>query len=147
LNYNSNNIGYLLNNAARAIKWQLNRRLEEHNLTSAQWAVLKDLHMNEIFNSNLSTTPASIAERLNMDRPTMSGIVNRLLKSQWIETTQNPEDKRSQILRLTDKSREIISVLEGLSDDIVSLALKDFKEEEARVLTKLLQKIMSNLSS
>jgi MarR family transcriptional regulator for hemolysin len=129
------------------MKWQLNRRLEEHNLTSAQWAVLKDLHMNEIFNGSLSATPASIAERLNMDRPTMSGIINRLLKSQWIESMQNPADKRSQILKLTNKSREIITILEGLSDEIVSLALKDFEEHETIILTKLLKKIIHNLSS
>jgi len=145
LDYNNENIGYLLNKAARSMRWHLNKRLEDYGLTAAQWAVLKDLHINENFGHVQNATPAAIAERLNMDRPTMSGITTRLYKNTWIETMSNPEDRRSQLIKLTDKSRKILEELEEVSDKIVIEALKDFSEQEVENIKILLSKIINNL--
>lgn len=146
MNNNSDNIGYLLNKASRTLKWNLNRKLEEHNITSAQWAVLKDLHMNEAFGNIQNATPASIAERLNMDRPTMSGVITRLLKNEWIESMQNPEDRRSQLIKLTYKTREIIHNFEDIADLIITKAMSGFTEDETEDFKKYLLRIIDNLS-
>jgi MarR family transcriptional regulator for hemolysin len=144
-NYNSDNIGYLLNKASRSMKWQLNNRLEHYGLTAAQFAVLKDLQMNESIGSVQSATPAAIAERLNMDRPTMSGIVNRMTKNEWIAAGANPEDKRSQLIKLTDKAREILGSIEDVSNELLVTALKGFADSEITEIKGLLKKIIDNL--
>lgn len=125
-NYNNDNIGYLLNKAARGMKWHLNRKLEHYGLTSSQWAVLKDLQLQARFGTKLETTPAAIAERLGIDRPTMSGIVSRLCRNEWVETETNPEDKRSQLIKLTSKARTTLKGVEDISSEIIDTALKGF---------------------
>lgn len=145
-NYSSENIGYLLNKASRSLKWQLNKSLEKYNITSSQWSVLKDLSFLTEENRLQEATPAAIANRLNMDRATMSGIINRLAKSGWIIAETNPEDKRSQIINLTDKSIKILSELEALSDEILIHALKEFKFDEIDTLKGFLIRIIDNLS-
>ena len=145
-NYSSENIGYLLNKSSRSLKWQLNKSLEKYNITSSQWSVLKDLSFLGDENRVQGATPAAIANRLNMDRATMSGVINRLAKSGWIITETNPEDKRSQIINLTDKSKKILSELEELSDEILIQALKEFKFEEIDTLKGFLIRIIDNLS-
>jgi DNA-binding MarR family transcriptional regulator len=144
-NYSNDNIGYLLNKASRSLKWNINRKLEQYNLTAAQWAVLKDLQMNEQFGKVNKATPAAIAERLNMDRPTMSGVVSRMCKNEWIAAETNPEDKRSQLIKLTEKSKDILGVMEDLSNEIVKAALKDFNEDEIESLKLFLKRIINNL--
>lgn len=147
MKHNTDNIGYLLNKASKTLRWHLNRKLDEHNLTSSQWAVLKDLHMNESFGSVQDATPANIAERLNMDRPTMSGIITRLLRNGWIETEKNPGDKRSQIIKLTDKTREAVMDFEKISDLIITEAMKGFTAADIENFKGYLTKLIKNLDS
>jgi MarR family transcriptional regulator for hemolysin len=147
LKHNTDNIGYLLSKASKTVRWHLNRRLDEHSLTSSQWAVLKDLHMNESFGSVQNATPASIAERLNMDRPTMSGILTRLLRNGWVETEKNPSDKRSQIIKLTDKTREAVRDFEKISDLIITQAIKGFTDTDIENFKGYLTKVAANLES
>ncbi|ERI95000.1 transcriptional regulator, MarR family [Clostridiales bacterium oral taxon 876 str. F0540] len=145
-NYSSDNIGYLINKASRSLRWQLNKSLEKYNITSTQWSVLKDLNILSEKNRNQEATPAAIANRLNMDRPTMSGVMNRLVKNGWIKTETNPGDKRSQIINLTDKSKDVLFELEALSDEILIQALKEFETEEKEILKGLLIRIIDNLT-
>lgn len=145
MEHNIDNFGYLLNKAARFMKWELSKRLEQHEVTASQWSVLKDLHLHEKDENAQSCTAAAIADRLNIDRPTMSGIISRLNKNGWIETAVNPEDKRSQLVKLTDKSRDILSVLEELSNEIVEQALRGFSQEEVEMFKSFLKRIINNL--
>lgn len=140
---NLNNLGYLLNKSSNLIKWELNRELEKLELTASQWAVLKDVHVQGSLGGN--TTPASVALRLNVERPTMSGIINRLLKSGWIKVVKNPEDKRSQIIKLTERAEKIMSEAEMISIKIIGQALNGFSKEDIQNLYSYLAKIIDNL--
>ncbi|QGU96368.1 MarR family transcriptional regulator [Clostridium bovifaecis] len=140
---NLNNLGYLLNKSSNLMKWELNRELEKLELTASQWAVLKDVHVQSSLGEN--TTPASIALRLNVERPTMSGIINRLLKGGWIKVIKNPEDKRSQIIKLTERAEEIILKAEMINIKIIEQALNGFSKKDIQDLYSYLARIIDNL--
>lgn len=137
------NFGYLLNMASRQMKWQFNNRLKDLELTSSQWAVLKDLSINK---SSSDATPASIAERLYIDRPTLSGIIERLMKRGWVYSVANPNDRRSQIISLTEKAKNTVPQLEKLSSLTIEHSLQGFSAEEIDSLKGYLKKIIINLS-
>jgi MarR family transcriptional regulator for hemolysin len=142
-----NDLGYLINKAARLTKWELNNRLSDVGLTSPQFAVLRDVYCNESKDETLmSLTPASIAERLHADRPTISGIIHRLTNQGWVRRVENPNDRRSQIIVLGDKSRQLMSTLESLSNETIKKGVKDFTEEEVENLKNYLLKIIDNFS-
>lgn len=69
------NLGYLLNKVSVMTKTELTNQLKEYKVTAQQWAVLKDISLHPT-----GTTPAMIAERLFADRPTVTGIIQRLLQ-------------------------------------------------------------------
>ncbi len=143
----TNDLGYLINKAARITKWELNNRLSDIGLTSPQFAVLRDVFCNENKDETLiSLTPASIAERLHADRPTISGIIHRLTKQGWVRRTENPNDRRSQIIVLTDKSKQLMGTLESLSNETIKKGIKDFTEDEIENLKNYLLKIIENFS-
>lgn len=148
MNTNDRNLGYYLSKASRLTKWVLNSRLAELGLTASQWSVLKDIYVNERLQGDQQDfTPASIAQRLHSDRPTISGIVERLVKQGWLLREENPNDRRSQLIRLTEKAWELMPRLEEEGYGVMELAVVDFNEEELRELKKYLNRIINNLSN
>lgn len=140
-----NNLGYLINKAAKLSKWHLSAKLDQYGLTAMQWAVLKDLSMHESADMQ-SRTPASIAERLHADRPTMSGVIERLSKKGLVSGAPNPVDRRSQIIDLTEEARRLLPLLEDAAEETVRQFIKGFEWEELGALQDYLNRIIQNLS-
>lgn len=136
-----NNLGYLLNKAAKITRGELNNRLSEVGITAPQYAVLKDLW---ITNAEHETTPAFVAERLHSDRPTISGIIDRLEKQGFIYRRNNPEDRRSLIVGLTEVAKEQMKVFEEMSNDTIAKALDGFADNEISELKSYLKRIINN---
>jgi DNA-binding MarR family transcriptional regulator len=140
-----NDVGYLINKAARLTKWELNNRLGDVGLTSPQFAVLREIFCNESKGDDKEyLTPAAIAERIYADRPTISGIIQRLTNQGWVRRIEKPNDRRSKIIVLTDKAIVLMGTLDSLSSETMKKGLKDFSEEEIENLKKYLLKIINN---
>ena len=70
-------IGRGINLCSKLIKNKMNKELEDYKITSVQFSVLKfiEVHNDEPgFN-----TAANISQMLDMDKPTFSGVINRLI--------------------------------------------------------------------
>lgn len=148
----SNNLGYLLNKAARMTKWDLTNRLSEEGITSAQWGLLKDIYITEKLckteeEQMQRLTPASIAERLHADRPTVSCMIERLVKQDMAYRVSNPKDRRSQIILPTDKLKEVMPKLEQLSEITMEKAVRGFGDNEIELFKQYLNRIIDNLGN
>lgn len=144
------NLGYLINKAARMTKWDLNNSLAKLGITSAQWGLIRDIYIYENMCSSeeerlCKLTPAAIAERLCADRPTISCMIERLVKQDWAYRILNPRDRRSQIILLTDKAKELMPKLEYLSEGTLKKATKGFGENEEEQLKQYLIMMIENL--
>ena len=144
------NLGYLINKAARMTKYDLNNALAEEEITSAQWGLIRDIYLTESMCGSeeeilCKLTPAAIAERLHADRPTISCMVEKLVKQDLVYRVSNPKDRRSQIILLTDKTRGLMPKLEKLGDNTLQKALEGFSEEEAKHLKQYLIRMIENL--
>ncbi|MDF2699320.1 MAG: transcription regulator [Haloplasmataceae bacterium] len=140
------NLGYLLSKATRLCKQDLNLRLSELDLTVAQYIILRDIFMYESQPElEKHVNPACIAARLNCDRPTVTGIIQRLLDHGWILKKDNLHDKRSFYLELTNKTREILPKLDELDEMTLSKAVSSLEEHEVDQLKKFLRQIIKNL--
>lgn len=141
----SDSLGFLLNNAARLIKLDFSNRINKLGITFSQFLVIKDLYFHKGDNED-DFTLGSIAERLSSNRPNMTGIIERLEKQGLIKRSLNPRDKRSQIINLTDKSKDIMQELQQMSKETTAEALKGFNEEESLRVKEYLFKIINNLA-
>lgn len=129
------NTGYLLMNISKQMKYQLNQALLQQGLTVQQWAVIQQLAQQ------IPLTAVTLSARLDMDKPTLSGIIKRLLDKQLIEKTSNPDDKRSQLLSLTDAGMTAAAAGKQTSDDLLDHVLGDLSPAEQTTLNHLLTKI------
>lgn len=147
-----NNLGYLLNKAARMTKWDLTNRLADYGITAAQWGLIRDVFINEKLCESeedrfVRLTPAAIAERLQADRPTVSCMIERLVKQDWVYRRDNPKDRRSQVILLTEKTKQLMPKLDSLSEDTIAEAVKGLTEKDIEALKDCLIRIIENLGS
>ncbi|OLS40043.1 MarR family winged helix-turn-helix transcriptional regulator [Bacillus sp. MRMR6] len=141
------NIGYLLMKVSKDLRYALTEELKVFNLTASQWAVLKRLEMEEEHNSSLLLrTAVEIAAKLDFDKPTMSGIVNRLVEKGMIKKERHPVDKRVFILSLSSEAKSLIPTLESASNRVMNESLVHFSIEEKELFLTLLTKLDHTLS-
>ncbi|MEK4877034.1 MULTISPECIES: MarR family winged helix-turn-helix transcriptional regulator [Paenibacillus] len=135
------NPGQLLIRVSLEMKKSLTKKLLLYNVTAPQWAVLKDISIHLE-----GTTPAMIAERTYSDRPTITGILERLKAKGLLDIRDNPNDKRSNLVFITDSGMIIKNQIEVLSDEIMDNALKNISEQEMSTFMNVLKTIYLNIS-
>ena len=141
------NIRYILHRAAMACKCDFTNRLDEIGITPGQFMVLKEIHTHQIHTSDLGLAPAIIAARLEYDRPTISGILERLEAQGWVDRLTNPADKRSYLICVTEKAKEKLKELEEKSSDNRDNMVKGFSEEEIASFKNYLLRVINNMKS
>jgi DNA-binding MarR family transcriptional regulator len=80
----------------------------------------------------------TIKERMIDRSPNATRLMDKLCAKQMIERIPCPEDRRVVHIEITDKGRDL---LEEISDNFNDDILKNITEEEASILSNLLDKI------
>ncbi|MHB8127680.1 MAG: MarR family winged helix-turn-helix transcriptional regulator [Mobilitalea sp.] len=137
-------IGYILHKAAMMNKNNFTNKLTAFGLTPGQFTVLKEIYYHKAHITDMGLSPAGIAEGLECDRPTISGIIDRLEEQKWIVRVQNSEDKRSCIIHVTDKTRDKLKELEEIHKENQNIMLKGFTEEETILFAGYLLRVTEN---
>jgi DNA-binding MarR family transcriptional regulator len=131
------NLSYLIIKASRELKNKLDKALKEFDITSAQFSVIIQIH-----SSKQPITAAEIAERVGSDRPTISGIINRLEKKGIVLKAYNPEDKRSSYLEIHKEANELVNEIKTISDELTRNIFSIYSKEEAKQLAAMLSKLI-----
>lgn len=140
------NSGFMINGCSKLLRNRLNKELEIEDITASQFAVIKDIEMNSFLDKKeIKVTAVEIAERLGMDKPTISGIINRLIDKEYLEKQPNPTDKRSSILKLTKESKVKLPILEKISNKVISDATNGLTDKEIEFFNDTLGKIIENM--
>ena len=131
------NLSYLINKASKQLKNKLDKALREFDITAAQFSVIIQIHSKE-----QPITAAEIAERVGADRPTISGIINRLEKKGIVIKLDNPEDKRSSYLEIDKNSTQLVDKIKTISDELTVDIFSIYSKEEAKLFTGMLYKLI-----
>jgi MarR family transcriptional regulator for hemolysin len=137
-------IGYILHRAAMSAKGKFSCQLNEIGVTPGQFMVLKEIYNHQKETSETGMAPACIADRLQFDRPTMTGIIDRLEAQEWAVRTVNPRDKRSCLILLTDKALDKLKQFDEISVENEHRILRGFEEEEKEALKNYLLRVIDN---
>ena len=112
--------------------------LTKYNLSFSQFKIL--LIIYKYPDKNFRQT--DIEKFFYMTNPTVTGILNNLEKNDWIKRVKNPEDARSKIIQLTEKTKKIGDELIEISKKIEKLLNQNLNMEEEKILKNLLNKII-----
>lgn len=92
---------FRLNALSRKISRMYNNRCLEHGVTAAQSFVIFDVM------DHPGTSVKDIATRIQLDSPAITGLIDRLVKEDLVERKEDPEDRRSLKIYLTEKGQEL----------------------------------------
>lgn len=143
--YNKENLSYAINLCSKLLKNRMNKELEKEGITAAQFNILKDVAIHAKIDKLEDLTPVLIASRLDMDKPTISGIINRLVAKGYLEKFDNEQDKRSYLVNLTEKAKINMEEFSRINSEIIDLAISEIEIEKLRVFGDILIKMMMNL--
>ena len=136
-------IGRGINLCSKLIKNKMNKELEDYKITSVQFSVLKFIEMHN--DEPSYNTAANISQMLDMDKPTISAVINRLIEKDYIEKRPHPTDGRAWVLSLTDRYKRNSAFMEEKSEEVINLAVCGLNKEEVMHFNKTLNKIIGNL--
>ena len=130
-------IGYLLNKATRQFRLQLGDSLADTGLTPQQAAVLIAIARSDAGR----LTPRSIAEAVDTDAATTSGLLDRLTRDGWLDAVPNPDDGRSRLMGLTAKAEAVLPDVMAVADAVSARATAHLTATERETLGRLLARL------
>ncbi|MAM67895.1 MAG: transcriptional regulator [Rhodospirillaceae bacterium] len=133
-------IGYLIGDVSRMIRTVYDRRVEPLGLTRAQWRVMTRLNRLE------SCTQTELATALEVEKPTLGKLIERLEVKGWVDRRADPNDARSKRLYLTPAARPVLADMHKEAEDVVAGIFAGLDGEEAARLHAMLDHIKGNLS-
>jgi MarR family transcriptional regulator for hemolysin len=133
------NFGFLVHDVARLLRVAYDRRTRELGLTRSQWWVLNHLYFHE------GITQSELAEVLDIEKPTLGRLLDRLEDKGWLERRGDPTDRRAKRVYLTRNVQGLMRALRVLAADLRAHALEGLDEGEREQLLETLRLVKGNL--
>lgn len=129
------NLGFMLQDVARLMRRNFNRRIQDLDLTQAQWRALSILWRNP------GIRQSRLADILEMQPISVARLLDRMQASDWVERRPDPGDRRALQLYLTDKAEPILVRIRAeaarLRADVLAGISESEQEEFLVMLTKM----------
>jgi len=133
-------VGYLIGDVSRMLRTVYDRRVEPLGLTRAQWLVLARLSRIE------GCTQTELAAQLEIKKPTLGKLLERLEEKMWVTRRGDENDARSKRVFLTKRAGPVLDKMFSLADEVLDAAISGLNRKEADQLNATLLQVKSNLS-
>jgi MarR family transcriptional regulator for hemolysin len=132
-------LGSMLNDTARLLRRNFNRRVQSLGLTQAQWRLLARIAIDE------GAKQAQLAEVLEMQPISVARLIDRMEAAGWVERRRDPTDRRAVNLYLTEKAQPILDELWQRAEETQSIALTGMSQSARDQLLRSLETVRTNL--
>lgn len=129
-------------NIVQSAKLYLNQALKEKNLSSAETNVLMFLYTN-----GDHVSQDAIVSGVDVSKPAISRTINSLEKKGYIVREPNPNDKRSNLINLTEKAWQEEEYIQSVYADFLNIAARGLPEDKVAEFIGLLQQVSDNIDS
>jgi DNA-binding MarR family transcriptional regulator len=136
----SRNFGFLVNDVARALRTEYDRRVRELGLTRSQWWVMNHLYRNP------GLTQSELAEILEVEKPSVGRLLDRLEAKGWVRREHDTRDRRAWRVHLGEAAEPQMRALRKRATELMSDALAGLSAADRERLVDLLLAVKSNLA-
>lgn len=134
-------VGFWLITTAHAYQRALNEQLAPEGITYRQAQVLGYLALE----GPLPQT--ELADRMQIEPPTLVGILDRMERSGWIERQACPDDRRRKLIHPAETALPIWTKILACAKEVRSRATYGLSERQQAMLKRLLETVQQNLSA
>ncbi|WP_420578046.1 MarR family winged helix-turn-helix transcriptional regulator [Ekhidna sp.] len=132
-------IGSFIDRTYKVVRHDLISRFKEKkvNITPEQWVILSKIGEQDMYQTDL----ANMSFR---DKPTVSRIVDLLVKKKLVERVRDKTDGRKYHVRITPKGNNVIRKATPAVEESRKLGWTDLSEQEYETLISILDKVFVN---
>ena len=120
-------------------------RMKEEGLSSPRWRILLHLFMAEEMGEP-GVSPTELAQARGVSKNTISSLLRSLEEQALVTRAVSPTDRRSFIIQLTDKGRELVRTRSPQHLRFLNELAGDLTPEEREQLIALLRKLYQSLA-
>jgi len=126
---------YKLSRVMRKVHRYYERKLSLYGITPSQFYVLSAVWEKD------GVKFKDLAKSLEMDGSTLTSILDRLERQDLLERRDDPEDRRSLLVFLTEKAKQNIDEITCLAETLNQEIKEHFSDEEFATFERVLDKI------
>ncbi|ARU60732.1 MarR family transcriptional regulator [Tumebacillus avium] len=136
-----NSIGFKLANTSRLVTNRLNQNFTSQNypVTHEQWLLMMELWVKD------GQTQNALAAATHKDQPSVSRLLDNMIKRNLVMRVAHPNDRRSNLIYLTDEGREMQKGLIGQAQQTIADTTAGIDPDELAVCMRVLDRIVENL--
>ena len=120
----------------------MNEALSSMNLTSAQGHL-----MCFLAHSDQPPCARDLEEAFHLSHPTVSGLLSRLERKEFLEFRPDPSDRRCKRIYILPKGRECLEVMEATIRNNEKRLLRGFSPEEQKQFADYLTRAIQNFGT
>ncbi len=135
----SRNFGFLLNDVARLLRTTYDRRVRSLGLTRSQWWVLTHLFRAQ------GVTQSELAELLEIEKPTLGRLLDRLQAKGWIRREHDANDRRAWRVYLSESAEPAMKTMRAVAAEVRRDAMAGLSADERERFVDLLIAVKLNL--
>jgi DNA-binding MarR family transcriptional regulator len=135
---NAYSTGLLQGKAYRVLNSALTKALVAYDLNIPEWKLLGQLY------DHGTMKLAKLADRLNVEPPLVTSLVDTLEKKELVTRTNDPKDKRAKLIKSTKKGNSLIPQVEPLVKAAMGKLLIGISREQLHMYITVLQTIVNN---
>lgn len=131
-----NNLGFLLNKAARIMRDEVAEGLKPLSLSFQEYVILR------MIENHASETQQELAMRNGIDRTSMVDIVDKLEKRELLVRHKDEHDRRKYQLLITPKGRKTLTHAKRITEKVQKKLLQPLSEIELQTTKEALSKLI-----
>lgn len=120
----------------RAWRALMDQRLRHLGLSQAKWLALLHIHRG-----GAGMTQTELASRLGIEGPTLTALLDRLMRDNYIERRESPTDRRAKTVHLTAKAKQLMKKIIAVAAQLRSELFADIPLKDLQVCIRTFQSI------
>ena len=132
-------VNFILNRTQSAVHLYFKERLAAFDVTPIQYSLLKCLWDSDM------QTPTMLAQALQMDASTVTGLIERLERKNLIAREYSMEDRRSISIRLTPEGKSLQPGVEATIQQANLETMRGLTDEQAAAFKRACALIQENV--
>ena len=134
------NIGFMIQDVARLMRREYNRRVQVTGMTQAQWRAIMVLWRNP------GISQARLADILEMQPISVARLLDRMQGGGLVERHPDPTDRRAVRLYLSEKAEPLRQRLCAYGAETRQLVLEGISAKEQEQLMNILNRMRGNMA-
>ena len=132
-------IGVLVHETSRLRRKAIDLVLKPLGITGTQWWVLTSVSLRP------GLSQARLADELNLGKVALGGLVERLMKNGLIDRRPDPQDKRVNLIYLSEAGLNLVKDIKRISSGVQDDAMSGISLDEIDITISVLERMMENL--